>query len=137
MSGRGCPPSSRDSCVEVHRAQDRVQRRWSGLDRAGEVVEVRSHTIYFNGRALKQGATGAGNFFDMETGEVFWVSGVKRDGTDRHWAGAGRVLVEAASVDEYLSLVGGTELDKSRFTVTHDIRDTDALEFVERENKAR
>jgi hypothetical protein len=91
-------------------------------------------TIYFNGRALKQSQR-PGHFLDLETRESFWVSGVKRDGTDRHWAGSGRILVEAAALDEYLSIVGRTELDRSRFAVTHDIRETDPLDFVERENK--
>jgi len=92
-------------------------------------------TVYFNGRALKQGSIGAGNFIDLETGESFWVSGVKRDGTDRHWAGSGKILVEAAALEEYLALVGRTELDKSRFAVTHDICATDPSAFVELENK--
>lgn len=92
-------------------------------------------TIYFNGRALKRGVVGAGNFFDSESGEVFWVSGVKRDGSDRHRAGSGRVLVEAAAVEEYLATVGRAELDTSRFAVTYDIRDTDPATFVAFENK--
>ena len=92
-------------------------------------------TIYFNGRALKQGSSGAGNFVDLVTGESFWVSNVKRDGTDRHWAGSGKILVEAAAVDEYLSIIRSTELDRSRFVITHDIRDTDPSEFVDVENR--
>lgn len=74
-------------------------------------------------------------FSDIETGESFWISGVKRDGTDRHRGGSGRILIEAAAVDEYLSLIGRPELDSSRLTVTHDIRETDASDFVELENK--
>lgn len=93
-------------------------------------------TIYFDGRALKQGNVGAGNFFDIETGEAFWVSGVKRNGADRHWAGSGKILVEAAAVEEYLAVVGRSELDKSRFAVTHDIRDTDPSAFTALENKS-
>jgi len=98
-------------------------------------VSRSGRTIYFNGCALKQGSSGAGNFIDLETRESFWVSGVKRDGTDRHWAGAGKVLVEAAALEEYLSLVGRTELDKYRFAVTQDVRETDPSVFVELENK--
>jgi hypothetical protein len=92
-------------------------------------------TIYFNGRALKQGSRGAGNFVDIETGESFWISGVKRDGSDRHKAGSGKILVEANALQEYLATVGRTELDKSRFAVTHEIRETDPSEFVDLENK--
>jgi hypothetical protein len=93
-------------------------------------------TIYFNGHALKQGARGAaGNFHDLETGDIYWVSGIKRHGCDRHWAGSGKITIEAAAVDEYLALIGEATLDTSRFVVSHQIRDTDPAQFVERENE--
>jgi hypothetical protein len=93
-------------------------------------------TVYFNGRALKQGVRGAsGNFYDLETGDIYWISGIKRDGTDRHWAGSGKITIEAAAVDEYLSLIGEPTLDKSKFVVSNDIRETDPAQFVERENE--
>ncbi len=98
-------------------------------------VSKSGRTVYFNGRALKKGVRGAGNFYDLKSGEVFWVSGIKRDGQDRHWAGSGKVLIEAAAVDEYLSLVGEPALDKSRFTITNEIRETDPADFVGIENK--
>jgi hypothetical protein len=98
-------------------------------------VSKSGRTIYFDGRALKQGGRGAtGNHFDMVTGEMFWVSNVKRNGNDRHWAGSGKVLIEAAAVDEYLAIVGERELDRSRFIVTADIRETDPADFVQAEN---
>jgi len=93
-------------------------------------------TVYFNGRALKRGSSHSGNFIDLETRESFWISGVKRDGSDRHWAGAGKIQVEAAALDEYLSIIGETELDKSRFAITHDIREADSSAFVDIENEA-
>ena len=87
-------------------------------------------TVYFNGRGLmklkgqRRGA-GGGNYVDMETGESFWVSGVKKNGEDRHWAGSGRVLVEAAAVSEYLQIIKAGKLDLSRCEVTNSIRQTD------------
>lgn len=47
----------------------------------------------------------------METGESFWVSGVKKNGEDRHWAGSGKVLVEAAALADYLKAIGAKTLD--------------------------
>ena len=94
-------------------------------------------TVYFDGRALKRGVRGAaGNYFDPATGENFWVSGVKRDGNDRHWAGSGKVTIEAAAVDEYLELMGLDQLDTTRFVVSAEIRPTEPSEFVERENES-
>ena len=58
-------------------------------------------TVYFNGRAFKRAVRGGiqGNHFDFETGEEYWLSGVKKDGTDRHWAGTGKIKIDAAVVD--------------------------------------
>jgi hypothetical protein len=87
-------------------------------------------TLYFNGRGLmklkgqRRGDSG-GNYIDMETGESFWVSGVKKDGKDRHWAGSGKVLIEAAAVAEYLQTIKARTLDTSRCEVTNTIRETD------------
>jgi hypothetical protein len=87
-------------------------------------------TLYFNGRGLmklkgqRRGESG-GNYIDMETGESFWVSGVKKNGEDRHWAGSGKVLIEAAAVAEYLKTIQAKTLDTSRCEVTSSIRPTD------------
>lgn len=66
-----------------------------------------------------------GNCVDMETGESFWVSGVKKNGEDRHWAGSGKVLIEAAALAEYLKTINAMTLDTSRCEVTNSIRQTD------------
>lgn len=87
-------------------------------------------TLYFNDRGLmklkgqRRGDAG-GNHIDMETGESFWVSGVKKNGEDRHWAGSGKVLIEAAAVAEYLKTIGVKTLDTKRFEVTTSIVQTD------------
>lgn len=87
-------------------------------------------TLYFNGRGLmklkgqRRGDSG-GNYVDMETGESFWVSGVKKNGEDRHWAGSGKVLIEAAAVSDYLETIGAKTLHTSRCEVTNSIRQTD------------
>src|ERR1700732_5370673 len=87
-------------------------------------------TLYFNGRGLmklkgqRRGESG-GNYVDMETGESFWVSGVKKNGEDRHWAGSGKVLIEATAVPDYLKAICAKTLNSSRCEVTKSIRQTD------------
>jgi len=87
-------------------------------------------TLYFNGRGLmklrgqRRGEAG-GNYVDMETHEYFWVSGVKKNGQDRHWAGSGKVQLEAAAVTDYLRAIGANVLDSSRCVVTESIVQTD------------
>jgi hypothetical protein len=87
-------------------------------------------TLYFNGRGLiklkgQRRAEMGGNYVDMESAESYWVSGVKKNGEDRHWAGSGKVLIEADAVEEYLKTIGAKTLDKSRCEVTASIVETD------------
>ena len=71
-------------------------------------------TIYFNDKAFRKNAGGniggISNYYDVETGEQYWISGVKRDGTDRHWAGSGKILIGKNIVDNYLNEIGQTKL---------------------------
>jgi hypothetical protein len=43
-------------------------------------------TLYFNGRALRRVKKGGitGNYIDVATREEFWVSGIKKNGQNRH-----------------------------------------------------
>lgn len=98
----------------------------------GRVAFSRSKTtIYFNGRALRRakGGYASGNHVDMKSGESFWVSGLKKNGEDRHWADSGVILVEAAILESYLAFRGLKTLDASRYEVTHEIVETDVSEF--------
>ena len=98
-------------------------------------------TLYFNGRGLmklkgqRRGDSG-GNYVDMETGESFWVSGIKKNGQDRHWAGSGKVLVEAAAVAKYLKTMKAKILDTSRCEVTDSIRQTDIKRLSQMANSS-
>jgi hypothetical protein len=97
----------------------------------GYVTQSKSgRTLYFNGRGLmklkgQRRRESGGNYVDMETGESFWVSGVKKDGQDRHWAGSGKVLIEAAAISEYLDTIQAKAIDASRCQITNSIVQTD------------
>jgi hypothetical protein len=83
---------------------------------------------------LKGRGESGGNYVDMETGESFWVSGVKKNGEDRHWAGSG--LVEASALPDYLKAVGAKTLDRSRCEVTDAIRQTDIRKLSQLANSS-
>lgn len=93
-------------------------------------------TIYFNGKALKNtnGRGISGNYYDIENGDEYWISGVKNNGTDRHWAGGGKIMIDRKVVDHYLSQVNFKQLDKNRFELV-DIKPTDKQKFAELENE--
>ncbi|MBK9256620.1 MAG: hypothetical protein IPM42_14115 [Saprospiraceae bacterium] len=92
-------------------------------------------TVYFNNQAFKKMETGgsSGNYYDLETGNEFWISGVKKNGQDRHWSGGGKVNIDEQVIEEYLSIVNLKELDKSNFEIVN-IQKTDISKFSEIEN---
>ena len=93
-------------------------------------------TVYFNNHALKRHQGYSSNHYDLETGDQYWVSGVKKDGADRHWAGSGKIKIAADVVDEYLAVVDAEKLDDSRLEVCTDIADTDIARFHGMENRS-
>jgi hypothetical protein len=64
-------------------------------------------TVYYRGLTLRRlpGARCA-NHYDVDTGEEYWVSGVKKNGEDRHWAGSGPVEIDDDVLDEYRQMIG-------------------------------
>jgi hypothetical protein len=71
-------------------------------------------TIYYQGRAFrscKGGGIGA-NYLDVETGDEYWISGPKKDGNDRHWAGSGVVEIDPEVADESWREIRGCEPPK-------------------------
>ena len=78
----------------------------------------------------------AGNHIDSETRDEYWISGIKKDQSDRHRCGSGKIMVASDVVAEYLELVGRGSLDKSKFEVTADILKTDVQAHHQRENRA-
>jgi hypothetical protein len=76
-------------------------------------------TIYFNGRAFQSIGSDRirGNFYDIENGEEYWISGVKKDQTDRHQFGNGQIQIEERAVNDYLAIIKRKSLDNSRFSI--------------------
>lgn len=65
-------------------------------------------TIYYRDRALERipGGGVSGNHRDVVSGEEYWVSGVKKNQEDRHWAGSGNVAIDDDAREEYERAVG-------------------------------
>jgi hypothetical protein len=92
-------------------------------------------TIYFNNKALKKYKTPVqnANHYDIESGEEYWISGVKKNGQDRHWAGGGRIMIDRKIVNEYLDLVEFEIISEKQFELV-EIEPTDKNKFKEIEN---
>jgi len=76
-------------------------------------------TIYFNGDVYRKGKGFSSNYFDIETGNGFWISGVKKNGTDRHKFGKGIIEIDESIIAEYLEIIGKTELKKNKFKIVN------------------
>ena len=100
-------------------------------------VSKSGRTMYFDGRALTRSTGGgiSGNHHCLETGDEFWISGVKLDGRDRHWGTPGPVMVDPQVVEEYLALRGLAALDPRTHPLAADIRPTDVQRFHRQANE--
>lgn len=79
-------------------------------------------TIYFNDRAFQKYNGCYSNYVDIETGDEYWISGLKKKESNRHWAGHGKIMIDQRAVDEYLSLIEEKELPHNLFEII-DIED--------------
>lgn len=104
---------------------------------ANVTLSKSGRTVYFDGKALKRlSGTGiAGNYYDLETREEYWVSGVKKTGTNRHRFGSGIILIEESAITEFMCELAIGELDSSKFKVIEDLEQTDPTKFHLLENE--
>jgi len=60
-------------------------------------------TVYYRGRTLRRlrGGGVSGNHVDVATGDEYWISGVKKTGSNAHWAESIKVRIDADARDAY------------------------------------
>ncbi len=66
-------------------------------------------TIYYRGRILGRikGGGVSGNYFDEHTQEEYWISGVKKRGSNAHWAECPSILIDEDAQEEYDRIMKG------------------------------
>ena len=97
--------------VEIKTGTNHNGKAWIGkcfFSKSGQ-------TIYFNGKVLQKGQGISSNYFDIENGNGYWISGVKKNGTDRHKFGKGIIEIDKSVIEEYLQIIGENELKKNKF----------------------
>jgi len=64
-------------------------------------------SVYYRDRTLKRaGGQGIrGNHYDEETREEYWISGVKKRGTNTHWAESVEVSIDEDAKEEYQRII--------------------------------
>ncbi len=86
-------------------------------------------TVYFNNHAFQKYNGILGNYYDVESGEEYWISGIKKNGTDRHWTGCGKIIIDRKIINNYLSVIGKEKLDDTKFII-EDIIDSFPVERI-------
>jgi hypothetical protein len=63
-------------------------------------------TLYYNGMEFKSLKGGyKANYYEIESGDEFWISGCKRDGTDRLYVSGKPVWIDEDVREEYWTVV--------------------------------
>ena len=91
----------------------------TGPARIGRVAFSKSgRTIEYAGRRFRslKGSGFKANYFDVETGEHFWISGCRKDGADRLYAGGAPVEIDDDVRDEYWTSIRGQPERKDQAT---------------------
>lgn len=97
----------RDSSSRIMYLEQKSGFNDDGPARIGRVTFSKSgRSVYYQGRRFERikGGGASGNYEEVETGDEYWISGIKRDGSDRHWAGSGRVEIDEDVLAEYESM---------------------------------
>jgi len=90
-------------------------------------------TLYFNEMALRRGSGGDSNHYDIVSGRNYWITGVKKRGSNRHWGRNSPIQIEQSLVqwyEEYTQNKGHQNL-----IVIPDFSRPDISKFTEMENE--
>ena len=74
----------------------------NGPARIGRVTFSKTgRTVYYKGRAFERGNGFKSNFFEVETGDEYWISGPRHDGEDRLYPSHIPVTIDEDVREEY------------------------------------
>ena len=82
----------------------------TGPARIGRVSFSKTgRTLYYNGRSFQslKGAGSKSNYYDLETGEEYWISGPREDGADRLYGERIPVEIDDDVREEYWTQTRG------------------------------
>jgi hypothetical protein len=92
----------------------------NGPARIGRVTFSKTgRTLTYRGKSFQslKGAAAKANYFDVETGEHYWISGPRKDGADRLYVSSVPVHIDDDVRDEYWSEIRGQPENKERTAV--------------------
>jgi len=94
-------------------------------------------TLYFNRKAFQRIGSDRmrGNYYDIESGDEYWISGVKKNQSDRHIYGNGKVFVEKRILNEYIKIINYQNLNTKLYEIVEIEEEIPISKFNEMENQ--
>jgi hypothetical protein len=92
----------------------------NGPARIGRVTFSKTgHTLTYGGKSFQslKGAASKANYFDIESGEHYWISGPRKDGADRLYVSAVPVHIDNDIREEYWTEIRGQPENKGKIAV--------------------
>jgi hypothetical protein len=90
-----------------------VENKSTGEARIGWVTFSKTgKTVYYQNKTLKRlkGGGVSGNYFCEDTLDEYWVSGVKKRGSNAHWAEPVKVIIDDDAKEEYEKITNRTKI---------------------------
>jgi hypothetical protein len=87
--------------------------------------------LYFNGLAFAKGSRSGGNYYEVLNVDYYWISGIKKEGTNRHWAGGGKIQIDKDAIEEYLEITKLSVLPNHMFEVV-ELNNTPPVEATQK-----
>lgn len=78
--------------------------------RIGRVTFSKSGlSIYYRELTFKKlkGGGISGNYYEESSGDEYWISGIKKDGGNVHWAESATVAIDEDAQEEYYAIKAG------------------------------
>ena len=94
-------------------------------------------TLYFNGKAFQRIGSDRmrGNYYDIESGDEYWISGVKKNQSDKHIYGKGKIFMEKRILNEYLKIINSQALNTKLYEIVEVNEEIPISKFNEIENQ--
>ena len=89
-----------------------IEEKSSGLEGAARIGRVyfskSGKSLYYRGRRYQtlKGSGFKSNYFEVETGDHFWIFGPKKDRNDRLYGGQSGVEIDEDVREEYFRMIG-------------------------------
>ena len=92
-----------------------VENKSGGLEgpaRIGRVYYSKTgKTLYYKDQRFRslKGSGFKANYYDVDTGDEYWISGPRKDRNDRLYGGQSGVVIDDDVIDEYELIINGSK----------------------------